>query len=39
MGEMGEELLLTSARALPEKLQAAGYEFRYADLEGACGRR
>jgi uncharacterized protein (TIGR01777 family) len=35
MGEMGEELLLTSARAVPEKLQAAGYKFRHADLDGA----
>lgn len=35
MGEMGEELLLTSARAVPEKLQAAGYKFRHADLEEA----
>jgi hypothetical protein len=35
MGEMGEELLLTSARAMPEKLQAAGYRFRHADLEDA----
>jgi hypothetical protein len=35
MGEMGEELLLTSARALPQKLQAAGYQFRYADVNSA----
>jgi NAD dependent epimerase/dehydratase family enzyme len=35
MGEMGQELLLTSAHAVPEKLQAAGYRFRHADLEGA----
>ena len=35
MGEMGEELLLTSARAVPEKLQAAGYKFRHADLDDA----
>jgi uncharacterized protein (TIGR01777 family) len=35
MGEMGEELLLTSARAVPEKLQAAGYKFRHADLDEA----
>jgi uncharacterized protein len=35
MGEMGQELLLTSARAMPEKLQGAGYEFRHADLDGA----
>ncbi len=35
MGEMGEELLLTSARAVPAKLQAAGYKFRHADLDDA----
>ena len=35
MGEMGEELLLTSARAVPEKLQAAGYKFRHPDLDEA----
>ena len=35
MGEMGQELLLTSARAMPEKLLGAGYEFRQADLDGA----
>ncbi len=35
MGEMGEELLLTSARAVPEKLQAAGYKFQHANLDEA----
>jgi hypothetical protein len=35
MGEMGEELLLTSARAIPQKLQAAGYKFRHANLDDA----
>ncbi len=35
MGEMGEELLLTSARAGPRKLQAAGYKFRHANLDSA----
>ncbi len=35
LGEMGEELLLTSARAVPEKLQAAGYKFLYNDLQDA----
>ena len=35
MGEMGEELLLTSARAEPKKLCEAGYAFRYAKLEDA----
>ncbi len=35
LGEMGRELLLTSARAAPAKLSAAGYKFRYTDLEKA----
>ena len=35
MGQMGEELLLTSAHAVPQKLQVAGYEFRHADLDDA----
>jgi hypothetical protein len=35
LGEMGEELLLTSARAVPQKLLAAAYQFRYPGLEGA----
>ena len=35
LGEMGEELLLTSARVLPGKLQAAGYRFAHADLPEA----
>ena len=35
MGEMGQELLLTSARVLPVKLCAAGYKFRYSDLRRA----
>jgi len=34
-GEMGQELLLNSYRVVPAKLQAAGYKFRYADLEAA----
>jgi uncharacterized protein (TIGR01777 family) len=34
-GEMGQELLLTSARVSPEKLHAAGYEFRYPELPAA----
>ncbi len=32
LGEMGEELLLTSARVLPAKLQAAGYRFAHPQL-------
>lgn len=34
-GQMGEEALLGSQRAMPERLWAAGFEFRYAELEGA----
>jgi uncharacterized protein (TIGR01777 family) len=34
-GEMGEDLLLGSARVLPKKLIDAGYEFCHADLESA----
>jgi uncharacterized protein len=35
MGEMGEELLLASRRIQPAKLLAAGYAFRFPELEGA----
>jgi uncharacterized protein (TIGR01777 family) len=35
LGEMGEELLLTSARILPEKLHAAGFKFRRTELGDA----
>lgn len=35
MGEMGQGLLLTSARVLPEKLKSAGYQFRYTNLPDA----
>ncbi len=35
MGEMGEALLLGSARVLPRRLERAGFEFRYPVLEGA----
>ncbi|HSF33952.1 MAG TPA: TIGR01777 family oxidoreductase [Candidatus Tectomicrobia bacterium] len=34
-GEMADELLLASARVQPAKLQAAGYRFRYPELEQA----
>jgi NAD dependent epimerase/dehydratase family enzyme len=34
-GEMGEEFILASRRAQPAKLLAAGYRFRYPELEGA----
>jgi len=35
MGEMGEEFLLASRRIQPAKLLAAGYRFRFPELEGA----
>jgi uncharacterized protein (TIGR01777 family) len=34
-GEMGQSLLLASARVAPRKLEAAGYRFQYPYLEGA----
>lgn len=34
-GEMGETLLLEGARVLPEKTQAAGFDFKFQDLEEA----
>ena len=35
MGEMGEELILASRRLQPAKLIAAGYQFRFPELEQA----
>ena len=35
MGEMGEEFLLSSRRIQPAKLLAAGYRFRFPELEQA----
>jgi uncharacterized protein (TIGR01777 family) len=35
LGEMGQELLLTSARVLPAKMNAAGYRFRHSELGDA----
>ena len=35
MGEMGDAALLGSARVLPAKLQAAGYQFRHPTLKDA----
>jgi uncharacterized protein (TIGR01777 family) len=35
MGEMGEEFLLSSRRIQPAKLLAAGYQFRFPELEQA----
>ena len=34
-GEMGDELLLSSTRVEPHRLQAAGFTFRFPDLEPA----
>ncbi|HXZ78878.1 MAG TPA: TIGR01777 family oxidoreductase [Terriglobales bacterium] len=34
-GEMGEEILLASQRAMPAKLTTVGYQFRYPELSGA----
>jgi uncharacterized protein len=34
LGEMVDEMLLASARAVPSKLQTAGYEFLHPDLKG-----
>lgn len=34
-GEMGQEILLASTRVKPEKITAAGYQFRHPELEGA----
>jgi hypothetical protein len=35
LGEMGQEALLTSTRAEPQKLKAAGFEFRHPEIEEA----
>ena len=35
LGDMAEELLLSSTRTLPEKLQDSGYKFRYPTLKEA----
>jgi uncharacterized protein (TIGR01777 family) len=35
MGEMADELLLTSTRVLPQKLEDTYYPFRHPELEGA----
>ncbi|MBN71953.1 MAG: TIGR01777 family protein [Gimesia sp.] len=34
-GEMGQELMLTSARVIPKKLNEAGFQFQYPQLEDA----
>lgn len=38
MGEMGQELLLASARVLPTRLTGSGFEYRDPDLEDALRR-
>lgn len=35
LGEMAEEVLLASHRAVPKKLRDSGYEFQYPNLEQA----
>jgi uncharacterized protein len=35
LGEMADEALLSSARAIPAKLQAAGFQFAHATIESA----
>jgi hypothetical protein len=35
VGQMADELLLSSARVVPERLLDSGYRFRFPDLEGA----
>lgn len=35
MGQMAEEILLSSQRVLPDKLEEAGYEFLYPQLDAA----
>jgi hypothetical protein len=35
LGEMADEMLLTSIRAQPTRLTASGYRFRYSELEAA----
>ena len=35
LGEMGQALLLDSARVLPRRLERAGFRFRHPELEGA----
>jgi uncharacterized protein (TIGR01777 family) len=35
LGEMGQALLLASARVVPRRLEEAGFRFRHPDLEGA----
>lgn len=34
-GEMADEMLLVSQKVIPKKLQAAGFQFKFSDLEAA----
>jgi hypothetical protein len=34
-GEMADEMLLVSQRVMPKKLKAAGFQFRFPELEAA----
>jgi len=36
-GEMGDALLLASTKVLPNRLEEAGFEFKYPDLKAAIG--
>ena len=36
-GEMGKATVLSSTRAIPEKLKGAGFEFQFPDIETALG--
>jgi uncharacterized protein (TIGR01777 family) len=38
LGEMGEELLLSSQRVIPQRLLASGFQFRQPELDGALRR-
>ena len=38
LGEMADEALLASARAIPAKLAGAGFRFTYPTIEEALGR-
>jgi NAD dependent epimerase/dehydratase family enzyme len=37
LGEMAKELLLVSARVIPEKLTQSGFKFQHPKLETALG--
>jgi len=35
LGEMGDELLLTSTKIVPKRLEDAGFKFEYPELKAA----